>query len=132
MPHLHGRFKVMLLPQPLSDVAQPSGLGRMSIDKVFEGGLAATSQGEMLSGMGQVKGSAGYVAMEKVTGTLAGRRGSFILMHTGTMDRGTPGLSIVVVADSGTDELTGLSGRMTIDIRDGEHFYGFDYEIAPH
>jgi hypothetical protein len=124
-----GRFKVTIAPLELSEIAQPSGLGRLSIDKRFEGPLAATSQGEMLSGMGSVKGSAGYVAMETVRGTLDGRRGSFMLQHLGTMDRGTPSLSVTVVPDSGTDELAGLTGRMRIDITGGEHFYDFDYEL---
>lgn len=124
-----GRFTVTLAPQPLSDVAEGATLGRMSIDKVFSGDLDGSSRGEMLSGMGAVKGSAGYVAMERVTATLHGHHGSFVLQHSGTMDRGAPSLSVSVVPDSGTDELTGLSGRMQIEITGGEHFYTFEYVL---
>lgn len=124
-----GRFTVTLAPQPLSDVAEGATLGRMSIDKVFSGDLDGSSRGEMLSVMGAVKGSAGYVAMERVTATLHGHHGSFALQHSGTMDRGAPSLSVSVVPDSGTDELTGLSGRMQIEITGGEHFYTFEYVL---
>ena len=102
----------------------------MSLDKQFSGELEATSKGEMLTGMGQVKGSAGYVAMERVSGTLAGKTGTFILMHTGIMDRSTPSLTITVVPDSGTDGLAGLSGTMRIDIAGGQHSYDLDYNLA--
>jgi hypothetical protein len=102
----------------------------MSLDKQFRGELEASSQGEMLSAGTSVKGSAGYVAMERVTGTLQGRGGSFILQHSGTMTRGTPQLSITVVPDSGTGELAGLAGRMAIEIADGMHSYDFEYTIA--
>ena len=127
--HAKGSFTVKRDTLALSEAARPSGLGRMSLDKHFEGDLVAASQGEMISGSGQVKGSAGYVAMEKVTGTLAGKRGSFMLQHTGIMNRGAPTLTITVVPDSGTGELQGLSGRMTIEITDDQHFYGFDYSL---
>ena len=124
-----GSFTVSLTPQALSEVTAATDLNRMSIDKVFSGDLQGSSRGEMLSVMGAVKGSAGYVAMERVTATLHGRRGSFALQHSGTMDRGAPTLSVSVVPDSGTDGLTGLSGRMQIDITDGQHFYTFEYEL---
>lgn len=124
-----GQFMVSLKPQALSEVAVATDLGRLSIDKVFSGDLDGSSRGEMLSVMGAVKGSAGYVAMERVTATLQGRSGSFALQHSGTMDRGTPSLSISVVPDSGTDGLTGISGRMQIDITDGQHFYTFEYVL---
>jgi len=124
-----GRFTVTLAPQPLSDVAEGATLGRMSIDKVFSGDLDGSSRGEMLSVMGAVKGSAGYVAMERVTATLHGHHGSFALQHSGAMDRGAPSLSVSVVPDSGTDELIGLSGRMQIEITGGEHFYTFEYVL---
>ena len=102
--HAKGTFDVKLLP--LADAhAEAAGLGRMSIDKQFHGDLEATSQGQMLSAMSSVKGSAGYVAMERVTGALAGRNGSFVLQHSATMDRGAPTLTVTVVPDSGTDEL---------------------------
>ena len=126
-----GAFEVKLNPLPVYDGADGSPLGHLSIDKQFHGELDATSKGEMLSAGTSVKGSAGYVAIERVTGALAGKRGSFILQHTGTMDRGTPQLVITVVPDSGTDELAGLRGTMTIDVASGgAHSYGFDYTLG--
>ena len=125
-----GSFNVKLNGLSLWDGAavHPS-LGRRSIDKSFTGDLVAVSAGEMLSAGGTVSGSAGYVAIERVTGTLAGRAGSFSLLHTGIMNRGTPFLSIVVVPDSGEGELHGISGTMTIEIKDSQHFYRFDYAL---
>jgi hypothetical protein len=103
----------------------------MSLDKQFRGDLEATSQGEMLSFMTTTKGSAGYVAIEKVTGTLGGRKGSFVLQHNGTMNRGAPQLSVTVVPDSGTGELVGLAGGMKIVIApDGAHSYELDYTFS--
>ena len=102
----------------------------MSIDKQFHGGIEGSSKGEMLTAGWPAKGSAGYVAVERVTGTLDGKRGSFALMHTGTMSKGTQQLTIVVVPDSGTGELTSLDGRFTIKIADGKHFYEFEYTLA--
>jgi hypothetical protein len=123
-----GTFQVKLTAQPSDGDAR---LGRLTIDKQFQGDLEATSKGEMLTGSTQVKGSAGYVAMELVTGKLNGRSGSFILQHTGTMDRGNPSLSVTVVPDSGTDELTGLTGKMAINIADGKHSYQLQYTLEP-
>jgi hypothetical protein len=127
-----GPFEVKLAPQKADNAqAEGSGHGRMSIDKRFEGDLEATSQGEMLSFMSSTKGSAGYVAIERVTGSLGGRRGSFVLQHSGTMNRGAPELSITVVPDSGTGELTGLSGSMKIVITpDGKHSYEMTYSLT--
>jgi Protein of unknown function (DUF3224) len=126
-----GPFDVKLIPQkPDSDVAQSANFGRMSIDKLFHGDLEATSKGEMIAAQTEVKGSAGYVAMERVTGTLKGRKGSFVLQHSATMNRGVPTLSITVVPDSGTDELIGLAGKMNIIIADGKHSYEFNYTLA--
>lgn len=127
----HGRFDVKLAPLTLADGQADPSLGRMSLDKRFEGDLDATSKGEMLSAMSGVPGSAGYVAIERVTGTLHGRPGAFTLQHTGTMDRGRSGLAITVVPDSGTGELTGLSGGMSITIVGKEHSYDLDYTLAP-
>jgi hypothetical protein len=121
-----GTFDVKMAPQTPQDDA----IGRMSLDKQFHGDLEATSQGEMLAAMTAVQGSAGYVAMEKVTGKLNGKSGTFVLQHTGTMTRGTPTLSITVVPDSGTGELAGLTGTMTIDIASGKHSYTFEYTLA--
>src|SRR5580658_3700035 len=123
MPHASGTFEVKLTPQESANV------GRMSIDKQFHGDLEASSKGEMLSAMTDVKGSAGYVAIERVTGTLHGRNGTFVLQHNGTMTRGEPQLSVTVVPDSGTGELTGLAGTLTIRIADKQHFYEFDYTL---
>ena len=124
-----GTFDVKLVPQA-DENADPS-LGRMSIDKQFHGDLEGESKGQMLTAMSNVKGSAGYVAIEKVTGKLNGRSGSFALQHSGTMTRGAPGLTITVVPDSGTDQLAGLAGKMTIRIEDGgKHFYDLEYTLA--
>jgi len=125
-----GTFEVELAPLPLLQQGADSKLGRMSIDKIFKGDFVGTSQGEMLSAMTDVKGSAGYVAIERVTGKLRGKSGSFVLQHSGTMSQGKQQLSISVVPNSGTDELTGLSGRMNIRIEEGRHYYEFEYEIA--
>lgn len=124
-----GPFEVKLVPQPAASGIEQANLGRQTINKQFHGDLDATSLGEMLSAMGNVQGSAGYVAIERVTGTLHGKRGSFVLQHTGTMNRGVPQLSITVVPDSGTDELTGLTGSMQIQIEQGRHAYIFDYDV---
>lgn len=127
--HATGTFDVKLAPQPADGTAQDPTLGRMSIDKQFHGDLEGSSKGQMLTAGTSVKGSAGYVAIERVSGTLHGRSGSFILLHSGTMSRGTPQLKITVVPDSGTDQLAGLTGRLTIKIENGKHFYDFDYAI---
>ncbi|HEX5830294.1 MAG TPA: DUF3224 domain-containing protein, partial [Gemmatimonadaceae bacterium] len=125
-----GTFEVTLTPQPADDYVDGAALGRMTIDKRFQGDLEGSSRGQMLTGMTSVKGSAGYVAVERVSGTLAGRRGTFVLQHSGTMARGAPTLIITGVPDSGTDELAGLSGTMTIDVASGKHSYTFEYTIA--
>ena len=125
-----GTFEVDL--KPIDSYAKGTdgvNLGRMSIDKSFKGDLQATSAGEMLSAMTPVKGSAAYVAIEQVNGTLGGKRGSFVLQHFGTMDSGKNYLKLEVVPDSGTEELKGLSGQMSIKIEAGKHFYEFDYSI---
>jgi len=125
-----GPFEVQLAPQALSEVAQASGLGRMSLDKRYHGTLEATSSGEMIAFRSATPGSAGYVAMETVRGTLAGRTGSFVLQHSSTLERGAPTQSVTVVPDSGTEGLAGLAGRMTIDIAaDGAHAYRFEYTL---
>jgi len=124
-----GAFQVKLAPLPPYDTAEGSLLGRMSIDKQFHGDLQATSKGEMLSAGTTVKGSAGYVAIERVTGTLGGRSGTFVLQHSATLNRGEPLLSITVVPDSGTGELEGLAGKMAIEITAGRHSYTFDYTL---
>ena len=127
---IKGEFEAKL--NPIEGYAKGVGginMQRMSLDKTFHGTLDASSKGEMLSARTPVDGSAGYVAIELVTGELAGKRGSFVLQHFGIMDKGKDRLILEVIPDSGTDELEGLSGLMKIDIRDGKHFYEFDFEL---
>lgn len=128
--HISGSFDVKMTPQTSPDKPADAIPGRMSIDKQFHGELEASSKGEMLAAMSQVKGSAGYVAIEQVTGKLQGRSGSFVLQHSGTMNRGTPQLTVSVVPDSGTGQLEGLAGSMKINIVEGKHFYEFDYTLS--
>ena len=127
--HVAGPFDVKLTSETLADKSADSTLGRMSIDKQYHGDLEATGKGEMLTASTEVKGSGVYVALERVTGTLQGRKGSFSLHHTGIMTRGNPELKISVVPDSGTDQLVGITGMMSIKIENGKHSYGFDYTL---
>lgn len=129
--HASGPFDVRLIPQKADNPqAEAGGIGRMALDKRFHGALEATSQGEMIAFRTSVADSAGYVALERVSGTLDGRQGSFVLQHSSTMRRGVASQNITVVPDSGTDELAGLSGTMTITIAaGGAHSYAFDYEL---
>lgn len=123
--HARGAFEVKLTPQTTDPM-----LGRMTVAKTLHGDLEGTSSGEMLTAMTAVKDSAGYVAIERVTGVLQGRRGSFVLQHHATMSRGAQHLTIEVVPDSGTEQLTGIAGAMTITIdKDGKHFYEFEYTL---
>ena len=128
MPTIHGKFDVKLLPQAADELTGDS-VGRLLLDKRYHGELDATAVGQMLAIRSPVPGSAGYVAMERVTGSLSGRRGSFALQHRGVMTRGAPELLVTVVPDSGTDELEGLAGTLRIDIANGEHAYVFDYSL---
>ena len=127
--HITGNFDIKLTPQAAAPVIESAKLGRQTIEKTFYGDLNATSLGEMLAAMTEVKGSAGYVAIERVTGTLLGKQGSCVLMHTGTMDRGAAQLVVQVVPDSGTEALTGLTGQMGIQITGGQHVYTFDFTL---
>ena len=120
-----GTFEVTMTPA----AETAAELGRMSLDKRFEGDLQGVGRGEMLTAMTGTEGSAGYVAMERVTGTLHGREGSFVLQHTGTMNRGAQQLSITVVPDSGTGKLAGIAGTFAIRIEDGRHYYDFEYSL---
>jgi Protein of unknown function (DUF3224) len=131
--HASGAFDVKVTPQkPDTQIARTANLGRLTIDKRFHGDLEASAKGEMLATQSDVKGSAGYVALERVTGKLQGRTGSFVLQHSATMKRGEPESTITVVPDSGTGELTGLSGTMRIEVApDGGHSYEFDFRIEP-
>ena len=124
-----GEFVVKLLPLAMEGQPEGSTVGRMSIDKTISGDLIATTSGQMLSATTEVKGSAGYVAIERVNGALDGRRGTFVFQHTGTMNRGAPSLSVTVVPDSGTGELAGLAGEFKIIIADGKHRYEFTYSL---
>jgi Protein of unknown function (DUF3224) len=126
--HAEGTFDVKVAPATDGNPAG-SGIGRYLLDKQFHGDLEGTSKGEMLGASTSVKGSAGYVAIEQVTGTLKGRAGSFILQHSGTMTRGALKMTVTVVPDSGTGQLTGIAGKMTIRIADGKHFYDFQYTL---
>jgi Protein of unknown function (DUF3224) len=129
MTRASGTFEVTLKPEGSNDEAEGTTLGRMSIDKRIHGDLEGTSEGQMLTAMTEVEGSAGYVAIERVSGVLHGRRGSFVLQHSGTVARGAQHMTITVVPDSGTDGLAGLTGEMTITIDGGKHSYDFDYRL---
>jgi len=127
--HALGTFEVTVKPLPPEGKSGDSSLGRMSLEKHIAGDLEGTSKGEMLTSGSPAKGSASYVALERVTGKLAGRAGSFVLQHSGSMARGSRHLTITVVPDSGTEQLSGLTGKMSIDIKDGKHYYDFEYSL---
>jgi Protein of unknown function (DUF3224) len=127
--HATGTFDVTLTPQATDATAEGPALGRMTIDKTYHGDLDGIAKGEMLTASTSVKDSAGYVAIERVTGALHGRRGTFALQHSGIMNRGVPQLIITVVPDSGTGQLLGIQGAMKINIAKGKHSYEFDYTI---
>lgn len=132
MAQVHGSFDVKLAVEGEEDKAPGSSLGRMSIEKHFHGALEGTSKGQMLTGTTDVQGSAGYVALERVTGTLQGRRGSFLLQHSGTMSKaGGYQLTITVVPDSGSGALVGLAGTLDIQVSEGKHSYTFVYTLPP-
>jgi Protein of unknown function (DUF3224) len=124
-----GTFEVKLTPQPADEYTKDTTLGRLSIDKQFKGDFAAVSKGQMLMAGTDVKESAGYVAIEKVMGTLGGKKGTFVLQHTGIMTRGVAELSVTVVPDSGTEQLKGIAGQMLIDVANGKHSYAFEYTV---
>jgi hypothetical protein len=124
-----GEFDVKRTPQGSLDMGDGVEIGHMRFDKQFQGPLEATSVVHMLAAMSPMEGSGAYVAIERVVGMLDGLSGSFLAQHNGILDRGKPSLDLTVVPDTGTDALTGLRGRIAIDIVDGKHFYTFDYEI---
>lgn len=126
-----GEFDVKRTPQGSLDMGDGVQIGHMRFDKEFHGPLQATSVVHMLAAMSPVDGSGAYVAIERIVGTLDGLSGSFLTQHSGVLTRGTPTLNLTVVPDTGSDALTGLSGRIAIDIVDGKHFYTFDYELEP-
>ena len=127
--HAQGQFQVKLTPQAPDERPDAVSIGRLLIDKDFEGDLNATSHGQMLAFRSEVQGSAGYVAMECVKGSLQERTGSFVLQHSGTMCGGAQRMIITVVPDSATGDLVGLSGEMTIVIAAGKHSYEFEYTL---
>jgi len=124
--HASGEFEIKLTPQPATD----AGFGHLVFDKQFQGALEATSKGEMWTSGEASKGAAGYVALERVTGKLDGRAGSFVLQHSGSMSAGKLQLAVTFVPGSGSGELTGIDGAMTIRIEGGKHFYQLDYTLA--
>ncbi|MDP1860146.1 MAG: DUF3224 domain-containing protein [Gemmatimonadaceae bacterium] len=124
-----GTFEVKMTPQSADDGSTAATIARLSLEKHFHGDLNASSKGTMLAASTGVPNSAGYVALEWVRGSLAGRKGTFVLQHSGTMNRGAPQLVISVVPDSGTEELVGLLGTMVILVADGKHSYEFEYGI---
>jgi uncharacterized protein DUF3224 len=129
--HAKGSFEVKMTPKPWNDSTEAHGFGRFLLDKQYHGDLEATGDGQMLSAGNGAPGSSGaYVALEKIAGTLQGHKGSFIVYHLGLMTRGAPQLTLAIVPDSGTDELKGLAGTMTIQIADGKHSYNLTYTLA--
>jgi Protein of unknown function (DUF3224) len=133
MQHARGTFDVQIAPQPVDPYTDATTLGRMTIDKQFAGDLVGTGKGQMLTGMGTVPGSAAYSAIERVTGTIAGKRGTFVLQHTGIMTGGGQSLTITIVPDSGTDELAGIAGTLRIIVEGKKHSYELDYTLpTPH
>ena len=124
-----GEFEVKRIPQEELDIGGGASVGHSRFDKRFRGPLDAISVVHMLAVMAPVQGSGAYVAIERIEGTLDGRAGSFFAQHSGVMDRGTPSLALTVVPDTGTGQLSGLRGRMAIEIVEGKHFYTFDYEL---
>lgn len=129
MPMIEGEFEVRREVQPMVEMGDGAQAAHMRFDKVFHGPLAATGVVHMFAVGTATEGSAAYVAVERIAGTLDGRTGSFFMQHNGTMDRGAPSLTVSVVPDSGTDALTGLRGTLAIEIVDGRHFYRFDYAL---
>ena len=129
-PLATGSFEVQMKPLEQTEPAPGGSLGRLSLDKQFHGDLEATGQGQMLTAMSDVQGSAAYVAIERVTGTLHGRTGSFALHHRGIMTRGAQSLEISIVPDTGTGELVGITGTLRIRIEDKKHFYDLEYELG--
>jgi hypothetical protein len=125
--HAAGPFDVKVTPQ--DDKSADAKLGRMALDKQYHGDIEGTGVGQMLTAGTDVKGSGAYVAIEKVTGTLKGRSGSFVLQHSGTMSGGQFHLNVTIVPDSGTGQLAGISGKMTINITDGKHSYDLEYTL---
>lgn len=124
-----GTFEVQVTPMPADEYADGATLGRMTLDKQFSGDLVGTGKGQMLTGMGTVKGSAAYSAIDRITGTVHGKAGSFVIQHTGIMTRGAPSLVITIVPDSGTGELAGIEGTLEIIVEGKRHSYVLRYTL---
>jgi hypothetical protein len=124
-----GPFDVSMKPASPPDKEGRTAIGRMILDKQYFGDLAATGKGEMLTAVTDTKGSAGYVAIERISGTLKGRKGSFVLQHNGTMSGGAQNLATTIVPDSGTEQLTGISGKLAMELVDGKHVYELNYVL---
>ena len=129
MNQASGSFEVTITPMAAEAGVGDASIGPMNLQKIYHGDLVARSNGQMLTMRTEIDGSAGYVALERVTGTLQGRRGSFALQHSGTMTRGAPQLSVTIVPDSGSEELKGIAGRLLIEIAGGKHFYTLEYTL---
>jgi hypothetical protein len=126
---VQGKFEVKVQPEPPFDTFEGVALGRVTVNKTFAGPLEASSQVHMLAAHTPVQGSGVYVAIERIRGSVEGKQGSFVVIHTGIMKRGEPSLTISIAPDSGTGELTGISGTMDIQIVEGQHSYTLDYEL---
>ncbi|WP_229421822.1 DUF3224 domain-containing protein [Massilia aquatica] len=127
--HASGPFEITIIPAGTPEKEGRTATARMALDKRYAGELAASGEGTMLTAVSDVKGSAAYVAIERVSGTLAGRTGSFVLQHAGTMRGGTSQATITIVPDSGTGELSGISGSLALSVVDGKHFYALEYTL---
>ncbi|MDQ1923773.1 DUF3224 domain-containing protein [Massilia pseudoviolaceinigra] len=125
-----GPFEIAIIPAGAPEKEGRTAIARMALDKQYGGALAATGKGTMLTAVSDTKGSAAYVAIERVSGTLAGRKGSFVLQHAGTMQGGTSRALITIVPDSGTEELSGITGSLALTVVDGKHFYALDYALG--
>jgi len=129
--HAKGSFEVKMTPKPWSDTSDEHGFGRFMLDKQYHGELEAAGVGQMLTAGNGAPGSSGaYVALEKITGSLDGRKGAFVVYHLGIMNRGVPELKLAIVPESGSGELQGIGGTITIAIADGKHSYDFAYTLA--
>jgi len=127
--HARGTFEVQISPLPADDYADAASMGRMQLDKQFSGDITGTGKGQMLTGMGSVQGSAAYSAIERVSGTVSGKSGNFMLQHTGIMHAGKQELTITIVPASGTDELTGIAGTFVLTIEGKVHRYDLAYTL---
>jgi len=131
MLHARGEFEVKVTPVALDGPAEDASLGRLTLVKTLTGDFVGEARGQMLAGMGSVPTSGAYVAIERLTGRLAGREGSFLLFHRGVMSNGSQEMLVEVVPDSGSGALAGLRGTFRIVIEGKKHFYDFEYELPP-